>query len=123
MLSQPAAGTVPVDPTRFIPSGISAITEMLNQVGTLAPEFSLSFSGIPTTIFGSAVGGIPYVVRDGVDGLLVPPGDPVALAEGLATVLAAPPGRFRPDGERWDWRHQVDRTVGLIDRVSREVAA
>ena len=78
-------------------------------------------SGCP--VVGSEVGGIPFVVRDGIDGLLVPPGDQVALAEGLATVLAAPPGRFRPDGERWDWRHQVDRTVGLIDRVSREVAA
>jgi len=58
LLSQFAAGTVNVDPTRFIPSGISAITEMLNQMGTLAPEFSLSFTGIPTTMFSSSVNGM-----------------------------------------------------------------
>ncbi len=34
-------------------------------------------------VVGSAVGGVPYVVRDGVDGVLVRPGDPAALAGAL----------------------------------------
>jgi glycosyltransferase involved in cell wall biosynthesis len=34
------------------------------------------------------VGGVPEVVRDGVDGLLVPPGDPVALAAALRSLDA-----------------------------------
>jgi glycosyltransferase involved in cell wall biosynthesis len=34
-------------------------------------------------VLGSAVGGIGYLVRNGESGLLVPPGDPAALAEAL----------------------------------------
>ncbi|MCP9903241.1 glycosyltransferase family 4 protein [Cyanobium sp. BA5m-10] len=34
-------------------------------------------------VLGSAVGGIAFLVRDGAEGLLVPPGDPAALAEAL----------------------------------------
>ncbi len=33
------------------------------------------------------MGGIPEVITDGVDGLLVDPGDPAALAEALGRVL------------------------------------
>jgi glycosyltransferase involved in cell wall biosynthesis len=38
-------------------------------------------------VVASAVGGIPEVITDGVDGLLVPPDDPDALAEALSTVV------------------------------------
>lgn len=38
-------------------------------------------------VVASAVGGIPELVRDGVEGLLVPPGDPAALAAALGRVL------------------------------------
>jgi rhamnosyl/mannosyltransferase len=38
-------------------------------------------------VVGSAVGGIPTVVEDGTTGLLVPPGDPVALAAACARLL------------------------------------
>jgi glycosyltransferase involved in cell wall biosynthesis len=77
-------------------------------------------------VVGSAVGGIPFVVRDGVDGLLVPPGDPVALAEALASVLSDP---RRADAlgaagreaalTRWDWSHQAHVTRQLIEGAAR----
>jgi alpha-maltose-1-phosphate synthase len=41
-------------------------------------------------VVASRVGGIPEVVRDGVDGILVPPRNSAALAQGLSTLLEDP---------------------------------
>ena len=38
-------------------------------------------------VIGSHVGGIPSVIRDGYNGLLVPPNDPRALASKLSELL------------------------------------
>ena len=43
-------------------------------------------SGLP--LVSTRVGGVPDIVDDGESGLLVPPGDPAAMAEALARVLA-----------------------------------
>jgi glycosyltransferase involved in cell wall biosynthesis len=57
-------------------------------------------------VLGSAVGGIPDLVTDGIDGVLVEP-DPEALAESLVRLLADPDeiarlaAAARPAGERW----------------------
>jgi glycosyltransferase involved in cell wall biosynthesis len=43
-----------------------------------------------TPVVATAVGGVPDIVVDGETGLLVPPGDPVALAEAIAHMAAEP---------------------------------
>ena len=45
------------------------------------------------------VGGVPEVLHDGAQGLLVPPRDPAALADGLLRLLGDP-GPAGPDGRR-----------------------
>jgi glycosyltransferase involved in cell wall biosynthesis len=57
-------------------------------------------------VVASAVGGIPEIVTDGHDGLLVPPGEPAALAAALARLLAAPDARHAMAAQA---RHTVVR--------------
>ncbi len=45
---------------------------------------------VATPVIASGVDGIRDIVRDGVDGFLVPPDDPTALAERLGTLLLDP---------------------------------
>jgi glycosyltransferase involved in cell wall biosynthesis len=46
-------------------------------------------------IVASAVGGIPEVIRDGKDGMLVPPQDPGALARAIESLYASVQDRMR----------------------------
>ena len=81
-------------------------------------------SGCP--VVGSAVGGIPFVIRDNVDGVLVRRNDPDALADALAGVLTDPAraaalgaaGREAAQA-RWDWSRQEDRTIRVLDEAAR----
>jgi glycosyltransferase involved in cell wall biosynthesis len=41
-------------------------------------------------VVASSVGGIPELIHDGTDGVLLPPGDVAAWAEGVAALLGDP---------------------------------
>ncbi len=64
-------------------------------------------SGLP--VVASSVGGIPDIVKDGVNGLLVPAADPTALRDALVRLLANPALRqslgaaARRDIMTWSW--------------------
>jgi starch synthase len=79
-----------------------------------------------TAVVASRVGGIPEVVADGETGLLVPPGDPVALADALNTVVRdtgraaamGQQGRKRAIAE-FGWQAIAAQTVALYAEFAR----
>jgi phosphatidyl-myo-inositol alpha-mannosyltransferase len=78
-------------------------------------------AGVP--VVASDIAGYREVVRDGIDGLLVPPGDPNALAAAIRRVLSEPElaatlraaGRSR--AEDFSWRAVAPRLEAVYDRV------
>ena len=85
-----------------------------------------------TPVIASAIAGYSDVVEDGVDGLLVPPGDPQRLAEELQRVhhepatLAAMGVAARQSAQRYAWPRVADEVVGVYERaieVPRPVTA
>jgi glycosyltransferase involved in cell wall biosynthesis len=77
--------------------------------------------GLP--VASTAVGGIPEAVTNGVEGLLVPPKDPEALAGAIAAITGDDARRAemaaaaRVEGERFDIRH----AVGRIEQLYRDL--
>ncbi|MFI5329960.1 MAG: glycosyltransferase [Desulfobaccales bacterium] len=71
--------------------------------------------GLP--VIASAVGGLPEVVTDGENGLLIPPQDPEALAMALERLLEDPAGA-KQLGE--NARHHVETHYSL-ERLGREI--
>jgi glycosyltransferase involved in cell wall biosynthesis len=72
-------------------------------------------AGLP--VIASAVGGLPEVIADGVNGLLIPPRDPGALAGALARLLAEPDLARRLGGQA---RRDVENYYS-VERLVREV--
>jgi len=78
-------------------------------------------------VVATQVGGIPEIIRPGVTGLLVPPGDDARLAEAIASLLenrvaAADMGRNarRDVGERFNPAKLLSR---LVDVVAENIPA
>ncbi len=76
-----------------------------------------------TPAIASAIAGYSDVVTDGVDGVLVPPGDPQRLAEELQRAhhepqrLAAMGDAARQSAERYAWPRVADRVTAVYERA------
>lgn len=77
-------------------------------------------------VVASRIGGLPELVEDGVTGLLVEPGDPVAFAEAMKTVWSEPArarefganGRRRAEQE-FALESQTGRIIGVYEEALR----
>ncbi len=82
-----------------------------------------------TGVVASAIAGYSDVVTNGVDGILVPPGDPQALAEELQ-LLAHEPERIaamgeagRRSAERYAWPRIADEVTEVYERATEPAPA
>jgi len=82
-------------------------------------------SGVP--VIGSNIGGIPDIIKDEINGLLVPAGDPQALADAIIRILKNPDlaERFRKAGletvrERFSWDVITDQFVEVYQEILKE---
>jgi glycosyltransferase involved in cell wall biosynthesis len=76
-------------------------------------------------VIASAIGGLADIVEDGVTGILVPPGDPLALRRGIAGLLADPRQRATMGlaARERAASYSAANVVPRIEQVYREVAA
>lgn len=78
-------------------------------------------SGVP--VVSSNVGGLPYLLRDGVTGLLVPPGEPEQLAAAAERLLTEPglweqvATAAQQDVQRYTWSQVAGRLADTYRRA------
>ncbi|MDD1519255.1 glycosyltransferase family 1 protein [Bradyrhizobium sp. WBAH42] len=91
-----------------------------SQSGVLASAY-----GNSRPVVASATGGIPDVVTDGVNGLLVPPGDAPALADALERVLTSKPlaatlteGARQTAAGLLNWDRIAEQLLGSYHRLA-----
>jgi glycosyltransferase involved in cell wall biosynthesis len=95
---------------------------VLPSVNEGTPVSAIEALASGTPVVATRVGGVPDVVRDGVDGFLVEPGDTERAADRLAQLAADPELRARlgESGRTHTFeRYSVARLVDDVDRLNR----
>jgi starch synthase len=114
-------GRLPVEEVaRLYPRASAFVLPTLREAFGLAFLEAMSF-GLPC--IGTSIEAIPEIVIDGETGLLVPPGDPAALAQAMIA-FAGDPLRARAMGEagrrrvreRFGWDRAVQAMLQVIER-------
>lgn len=88
-----------------------------------APRSVLEAMASGLCVVSTKVGGIPYLVNDGVDALLVPPNDPYAMAAAVERILTEPglaeklSANARKKAEQFDWSAILPRWEKLFSEV------
>jgi glycosyltransferase involved in cell wall biosynthesis len=88
------------------------------------PLAVLEYMAAGKAIVATTVGGIPDVITDGVEGVLVPPRDPRALAAAVGDLLGDPERRARLGAaaqERQQREFTLDATVRRVEELYAEL--
>jgi glycosyltransferase involved in cell wall biosynthesis len=80
------------------------------------PTVAIEAHAVGTPVIGTRIGGLPELVADGINGLLVPPGDWRALADAVRAIVTDPAGTV----DCWRRALPVART---LDEVTRDYLA
>lgn len=88
------------------------------------PHVLLEALGVGTPVIATATGGVGEIVRDGENGLLVPPGDPDALAAAVRRYFDDPAlqQRLRAAARQSVTRFSPDRIYGRLEQILASVA-
>jgi len=112
-------------PDLIATSDLVVLPSLAEAFGLVAAE--ALYLGIP--VVASRVGGIPEIVEDGVDGLLVPPGDDEALAGALLHLLLDTAHRRKLAGAgrgkvaaRFSFGQMVQAYERLYDELDRQLS-
>jgi glycosyltransferase involved in cell wall biosynthesis len=85
-----------------------------------SPLAVLEYMAAGCAVVATRVGGIPGLIRDGVEGVLVPPDDPVALAVSIGQ-LAGDPARRAELGSAARVRQAQDFSLSAVVRLTSEL--
>ena len=82
----------------------------------------LDAMGLGLPIVASNVGGIPEIVQDGVNGLLVPPGDVTQLVDAIATVIQQADNALRDTNRQEAAKRGKAAMADAYETLYREIA-
>ncbi|MEJ7569038.1 MAG: glycosyltransferase family 4 protein [Gaiellaceae bacterium] len=103
----------------------AADASVLSSAWENFPHTLVEALAVGTPVVATAVGGVPEIVRDGENGLLVPPGDPAALAAALRRYLGDPElqERLRSAAAPSVEHLRPERIYGRLEELLTQVAS
>ncbi|WP_042159500.1 glycosyltransferase family 4 protein [Paenibacillus gorillae] len=103
-------------PEEFMPFfDIFVLPSRAEAFGSVFAEAALCW----LALVGTNVGGIAEQIDDGVNGLLVPPEDPIALAEALEKLVSDPIYRYNIARSGWDKAKKVYSLQRVISQLKK----